>query len=475
MIPFFIKGFKLIRSARGNLNLIYDSITHSLYSVDRLVFEIFKDYLKQDNSENIYTNYSGKADFKKIKNILKEINFILSTSNIIANKGINTFNFIKDRCLKSGKFTLMVSQDCNLRCKYCYGGESGRYKTSGERMSREVAIKSIDLLLKYARNAKHYHLGFFGGEPMTNFELIKEIIDYCEHVEKKFEKRFTFSMTTNGTLLTEENVKYLRTKNVGIMISVDGPAHIHNENRIYRNGKGSYQDTMKGLEILKKYQKTIIVRATVTKEYFEKLEEIIKFFDSIGVTRVLFATVSGYEGINPEYKLKINDYRIANHNMLRMFKRILNEIMEGRDPLFLPFIAIMQKIHSKGKSILGCGIFRGSSSISADGKLYPCHRFVGLKGFEFGDVWNGIDINQLKKICDSLDEATEECNYCWAKYLCARSCVREIAKESGYFTSFRKGYCDLIRKTIEKILVFYTLLKEKKPEILEKWSNQGRI
>lgn len=466
--------FKLFRSRREKVNIIYDMMSHSVYSVDDITYEVFKSKLKGILNNRIVDNLRGKFSVSKLRNILKEADRVLSYSKSITDK-IDTYNFLKNRCLKSGKFTLMVTQDCNLKCKYCYGGESGKYKSSGQKMSIDVAKKAVDFLLKYAGNTRHYHFGFFGGEPLMNFILIKELIDYCEYIEKRFDKKFTYSITTNGTLLTEEKIKFLRSKNVGIMISLDGPEEIHNENRIYRDGKGSYRDTMNGLEILKKHQKTIIVRATMLKENYQKMEEFIKFFDSIGVTRVLFACVSGYEEINPKYKLNINDYRMINYFMTNVFKRVFKEVIEGKDPLFLPFIAIMQKIHFKGKSIIGCGVFRGTTSISADGKFYPCHRFVGMEGFEFGDVWTGIDNNKLKKICKALDEATKECNSCWAKYLCARSCIREIAREGGEFVPFRKGYCDLIQKIIKEVLVFYTLIKEKKPEALERWGNQGRL
>lgn len=467
--------FELFRSREYKINLIYDVVTHSLYSVDDITYKVFKSKIEGISNNRILKNLSPKFSIIKLRRILKECELVLSNQISSKDEKIDTYKFLKNRCLKSGKFTLMITQDCNLRCKYCYGGESGRYRSAGQKMSIEVARNTIDFLLTHSRSVKHYHLGFFGGEPMLNFPLIKEVIAYCEHIERRYDKKFTYSMTTNGTLLTEGKIKFLRSKNVGIMISLDGPEEIHNENRIYRDGRGSYKETVSNLDTLKKYQKTIIVRATVTRENFQKMEELIKFFNSIGISRVLFASASGYEDINPEYRLKIHDYKAINSQMTHIFKKILKEIMEGKDPLFLPFIAIMQKIHSKGKSIIGCGVFRGTTAVSADGNFYPCHRFVGMRGFEFGDVKTGIDYNKLKKICNALDKATIECNYCWAKYLCARSCIREIACEGGEFVPFKKGYCDVIRKVIKDVLIFYTLIKENRPEMIEKWSNQGRL
>lgn len=468
-------NFRCFSSHEYKVNLIYDSVTNSLYSVDKITYEIFKSKIKGISNNQILENLSDKFSISILRRTLKECEIVSFNQVLPKESKIDTYKFLKNRCLKSGKCTLMITQDCNLKCKYCYGGESGRYKSSGQKMSIEVAKNAIDFLFNHNRNIRHFHIGFFGGEPMLNLPLIKEIIEYCERIEKQYDKKFTYSITTNGTLLTEEKIKFLRSKNVGIMISLDGPEEIHNENRIYRNGRGSYKETISNLEILKKYQKTIIVRATLVKENFQKMEELIKFFNSIGVSRVLFASVSGYEDINPEFKLKIPEYKIINSQMTHIFKKILREIMEGKDTLFLPFIAILQKIHSKGKSVIGCGVFRGTTSVSADGKFYPCHRFVGMEGFAFGDVQKGIDHNKLKKICRALDEATIECNSCWAKWLCARSCVREIAHEGGKFVPFRKGYCNLIRKVIKDVMFFYTLIKENKPEILEKWSNQGRI
>jgi uncharacterized protein len=164
--------------------------------------------------------------------------------------------------------------------------------------------------------------------------------------------------------------------------------------------------------------------------------------------------------------LDINEVEIEWQNIKHISKSIEVNIINGEYPKHIPFLKMMENIHNASKDINGCGFMKGTTAVSCDGKLYPCHRFVGMSNFYFGNVFSGIDYEKFKLICDNLDKATVRCKKCFAKYICKRSCVRDIAKSGGIFINYDDKYCDIMRDTIRNTILLYKNIHKRNFEFI---------
>lgn len=436
---------------KHNNYFFYESSTNSLIvPTNEIVFERTLDIIKKG--------------FKKCNNLKYITNEAIELFDKQDVNEFNTYNYLSNVPI-SNKLTLMLAQACNLSCKYCYG-EEGQYGHIKKIMPIDIAIRAVDFLLSQS-DYKHYGLTLFGGEPLLNLSAIYAIFEYCDKIEKDKNRHFNYSITTNATLLTEDIISEFVKRDLSILISIDGPKHIHDKNRVYKNGSGTFDDILNKLSILKKFNKGFSIRATVDNNDFIYLLDNIDFFISLGAHQVHIANLIKYCDDCTDFPININELKVIAKKYDNSFKAIKDSFVKGENPYYKPFLNALQKINNTNKTLVSCGFMKGTTAVSVDGFLYPCHRFVGMQGFDFGDIYKGIDASKMKKICDALDNSTKKCLSCFAKYICARSCVRDIAKNAGKFIEFPKDYCDLLRKDVVNYLSIYKEIKEKKPELLE--------
>lgn len=421
------------------------------------VFESTLQYIKQ-NKENQTLDSTSLID---------EINFLFKQKQ---SNNFNTYKFLK-KSHPSNKITLMLSQDCNLACKYCYG-DSGRYGSSGSIMSEKTAKEAIDFLIRNNGGVDNsFNITFFGGEPLLSRKLIFSIFEYCDSISIAKSITFKYSITTNGTLLSATLIKEFKKRNVTILLSIDGPEEIHNKNRKYRNGKGTYNKIIKNINLLKKYNKSFSIRATVENENFLQVLKNIDFFIQLGAAQVHISNLSNYCDNCSDFPINIDEISRLNEEFFEITNNIKKDFIQGKNPYYIPFLTALNKIHSTNKSLISCGFMKGTTAVSTSGDLFPCHRFVGLEGFDFGNIFSGIDTEKQRLICKSLDRATIACQKCFAKYICARSCVRDIAKINGQFVTYPEEYCNLLRKNIVEYLLIYKEAKTLNPDLFNQYDS----
>jgi uncharacterized protein len=369
---------------------------------------------------------------------------------------------------------LNVTNQCNLACTYCYEFGADKIATPAGRpkyMTKETARASVDLLLAESAGRKAVHITFFGGETLMNFPLLRDVVEYANGQAATRRKAITYSLTTNATLLTDPIIAFLSDNEIGVTVSIDGPAEIQNRHRVYRSGKGSYEVIEPRLRALIARHRTRAVTARVT------LTEGVS--DVVGIYRHLKDDLGFHEvGFAPVTNSGERDYAIGDGGM--------DEVLAGFHALADEWLeyALRGELHgftnvgeTIGELIQGvnkshpCGAALGLMGVSPSGDLSPCHRFTDADTHAMGSVTEGIDRAKQK---DFLDRghvgAKYECASCWARPLCAGGCHHEAFVRYGDTGHANLHYCDWIREWTDRCLRIYGELSARNPAFLERFA-----
>lgn len=443
-------------TSNNELFLIYDFERNSIISYSKEI--------NVDKIINILSNNRERAIEVELTNEERSL-FDYLQNNIIhaPQMEFDTYNYFKKQGFKITSASLMIAQNCNLRCTYCYGGESGHYNSETPLMSEEIAKKAIDRLVKDNKKDNIITINFFGGEPLVNFKLIKFVVNECHTTYSQYS--FVFTITTNATLINKQIATFFKENNFRVLVSIDGPQYVHNFHRKFRNGKGSFDRVIKSIKLLKEVGLEFRIRSTLDHRFYDQYNEIVEFLKSIESDRIIVSKLINYSDEEISFPIDVSEMKHEETFLQVYLQEAISDVLEGKYPKNFPYLSYFKKIAFAEKSLMNCGAYEAGTAIASDGKFYPCHRFVGMKGFDFGDVENGIDKNKLKKQSDSLDATNnEECLKCFGKYICQRACLRDIAKSGGVYIPRDKEYCNLLRKTVEDALIVYYLILTKRPD-----------
>lgn len=363
---------------------------------------------------------------------------------------------------------LNVNTGCNLSCTYCYK-EDLAVPTKGVRMNFETARKSIELLL--AEGAVHERLNviFFGGEPLTNLPLIKQVVEYTERRCAEEGKKVDFSMTTNATMLTEEIVDYLDQHRFGISISMDGPQAVHDRRRITVSGQGTYAVVAaKSRMLLERYRsKPVGVRVTLTAGYTDvrAIHEHLKY--DLGFFEVGFAPATS--GPVTVFNLSGEELREVFDGMMALGREYRDAALEGRNNGFSNMHQLMSDLYEGRKKALPCGAGVGLLAVDHKGDLNLCHRFTGSDMPLFGNVDEGIAKEALGSFLESATSRVDKgCSTCRIRNLCAGGCYHESYAHFGDPLSPTYHYCDLMREWVDFGIEIYMEILQKNPLFFKK-------
>jgi len=375
--------------------------------------------------------------------------------------------------------TLNIVNTCNLRCRYCWNqaGAYGGSSKNNKKMQKEIAFNAIDLLLKESNGAQDLVVDFYGGEPLLNFDLIKEVIDYCRKIESKGKIDFHFLLATNGTLLTKEKGEYLIGNGVDVAVSLDGSRKIQDRQRPFSDGKGSYDAVLNNINSIRpEYRKRIVGRATFTP-YSTNAIETFNFLRSLGFDRIEVCEsekagygleeksqffFSGAEGIR---QLKSIYYDLA----LFYTKEILNGNLTYANTYFNRFFKQLSRLYNIQSIVGTCSAGFTLMAVDMDGTIYPCTAFVEMPKFGIGTVQEGIDDDRLKNFLDNKISSSENCSKCWAKRICrgCGSCYnlnyfsnKNLSKPDPY-------YCELFRYKTKLMIAMIAEIAKKNPQLLD--------
>ncbi len=352
---------------------------------------------------------------------------------------------------------LEVAQDCNLRCTYCYA-EAGTYGSKPCLLAPETARKAVRYLLDNSADQQSVTLIFFGGEPLLNMPAIRAATSEAISYAGKIGKKVSFSITTNGTLLDSDIVKFLHQHRVSVAVSMDGPPHIHDRNRPDENGKGTYAEIVARLEILLK-DSPVPVAARVTLEP-DQWNEIVEVFDhlvGLGFHEVGIAPVS------PVTKTLLptdGQETALLHGFGILARRFVANARKG---LVLPFSNILDllgRIHLGQTKPVSCGAGFGYMAIDARGRFFPCHRMAGQEEYCSGSLSTGIDADKISSCLGSLNTGRQQsCSKCWARTLCAGGCHYENDLRENQLGLPRGTSCRFIRNWLDLGMKTYAALR----------------
>ena len=335
------------------------------------------------------------------------------------------------------KLELALSEACNLACKYCYCSTVRNMPQQGL-MNEEIARLAITWLFAVSGKSENISITFFGGEPLLNKSVLRFAINYSQQLAKLHGKKVFYSMTTNGTLLDDEVITFIKRYNFGLMVSLDGPPEIHNRQCPTQGGDGSYDLAVKGIRKLMARRRSVTVRCTMTHPIPNMLD-LIKFFEEFGFTRIVLGRT-----VNPVLPSPM-DFREDDFvEALRQEREeiipwIIQKLAKDETPKYFPYANFIDN-QEKGElsqpinNPFRCGACRGTTTVGADGTLYPCHRFVGMEAWKIGDIKSGPDYEKCKQFWRNYRKSIAGyCDKCWMWAQCHGPCPWEIAQADGSF------------------------------------------
>lgn len=352
---------------------------------------------------------------------------------------------------------LNVAHDCNLRCKYCFAS-TGDFGGERKLMSVETGKKAIDYLLKYSDSRHNLEMDFFGGEPLMNFDMVKEVVTYARSKEKEYNKNFRFTITTNGVLLTDDKIDFINREMSNVVLSLDGRKEVNDRLRTRVDGSGSYD------QILPKYQKLVkargegqyYVRGTFTKYNLDFTEDVLSFYKN-GFEQISIEPVVTSPDV--PYALTQEDLPAVFEEYDKLAKIIIDTRKNGEFFNFFHFMIDLDQGPCAIKRLRGCGCGNEYVSVTPEGDVYPCHQFVGKKEWLMGSV-DDMSINHEMKrnFAKANVYAKEECKNCWAKFYCSGGCNANNLEYAGDILKPFTLACELEKKRLECAIMIQAAL-----------------
>jgi len=358
---------------------------------------------------------------------------------------------------------LNVNTGCNLACSYCYK-EDLAVPAQGKRMGMDVAARSVDLLLLQADSRPGVSIVFFGGEPLTNMPLIRQVVDYAEGRAEELGKKVDFALTTNATLLSEELVGYFDAHHFGLSVSIDGPQAVHDRNRRTVGGRGTYEVVARKVRmLLGRYRsKPVGARVTLTAgtTEVEAIHEHLR--GELGFHEVGYAPVTAAEKAGPA----LSEAELAEvyEGFERLGSQYLAAALAGRNSGFSNMHQLMTDLHEGRRKTLPCGAGVGLLAVDHQGGLNLCHRFTGSELPTFGDTEHGISKERLGAFLErAADRSGTHCESCHIRNVCAGGCYHESWVRYGDPHHRTYHYCNLLRRWVDFGIGVYAEISMRNP------------
>lgn len=361
------------------------------------------------------------------------------------------------------RVVLYAAENCNLKCRYCFS-DSHKVKDNSM-MSWDTAKRAVDMLLEDGKEHERFIVAFFGGEPLLNFPVIEKTVNYMEDRVKALKKKVSFSITTNGTLLTADIADFLIDHDFFIAYSIDGGEETHDANRIYQNGDGSFRDVAENYRILKAKGADVIAQAVIS-DVETDLNRIAEELQKEGIVHYKLMHCFDETGEMAFSEETMKNFRKANFHLM---EKQLQKFDQKKSALPQQLFSLFQRINRHGRMKHSCSALTDQIAIGADGSVYPCENFVHNQEFRLGDVDNGYSRKLIGEFNSAGVENGEKCVDCWARYICGGPCPYFSYIGSGKFNSPSDSSCDAKRAELEAGLAAYGYSKYRDSDFLNKW------
>ena len=436
----------------GGYNIVLDICSGSVHAVDEVAYDMISIFQDRDRREVLdemarrYPSISAEELAECYDQILslKESGKLFAPDTFEPMAGRlkeKTAGVVKALCMH-------IAHTCNLNCSYCFASQ-GKYHGDRAVMSFEVGKQALDFLVAHSGTRRNLEVDFFGGEPLMNFDVVKELVAYARSIEKEHGKNFRFTLTTNGVLIDDDVIDFANREMSNVVLSLDGRKEVHDRYRVDYAGQGSWE------KIVPKFQKLVAarggknyyMRGTFTHANPDFLEDIKQMLD-LGFTELSMEPVVCAPGDPSE--LTKEDLPIVLDQYEKLAELMLERDREGRPFTFYHYMIDLTGGPCIYKRISGCGSGTEYMAVTPWGDLYPCHQFVGEEAFKLGDIWNGVTNTETQAEFAACNVyARPECRDCWARLYCSGGCAANAYHSTGSVTGVYKYGCELFRKRME--------------------------
>lgn len=450
---------------KNGYNIVLDVNSGCVHQVDDVAYdmiEMYETHKPEEIIDAMLDKYGDREDVTRedLAQTIEDIEYLKEQGQLFTDDLFESVSFdFKKRQSVLKALCLHVAQDCNLSCKYCFAGE-GEYHGERGLMSFETGKRALDFLIENSGTRHNLEVDFFGGEPLMNWEVVKQLVAYGRSKEKEFNKNFRFTITTNGMLINDEVIDFCNKEMGNVVLSMDGRKVVNDRMRSNRAGRGSY-DT-----IVPKFQK--FVEARGDKEYYMRgtfthynvdfLQDILHMAD-LGFKELSIEPVVAPP--EADYALREEDLPTILEQYDELAVEMLKRHKEGRDFTFYHYMIDLDAGPCVVKRISGCGVGTEYLAVNANGDLYPCHQFAGEEKFKVGNVYTGITDTT---VCDEFKECNiyshKECSKCFARMYCSGGCAANAMHTTGSITGVYEMGCEIHRNRIENALMLQVAMRE---------------
>ena len=434
-----------------DINFVLDTNSGAVHSVDRITYDML-DFLNGNFFDYTEDYLVKKLDKKYSENDIREayseILELFKNEKLFSKDSYE--GLAKEEKLRSPikSICLNVAHDCNLRCSYCFASE-GDFGCGRELMTLETAKKSVDFIIENSGGIKNLEMDFFGGEPLMNWNVVKETVKYARSLEKKYNKNFRFTLTTNGILLDDEKIDFINEEIYDVVLSLDGRKEINDKYRITKTKNGSYDIVVPKFQklISRRGNKSYYVRGTYTKDTLDFTKDVKHLYD-LGFKNISMEPVL----CDKKFKASVNEEDI--NQVLNEYENLCRELIKmkksGKEINFFNFNIDLDKGPCVLKRLKGCGCGNDYVAITPNGDIFSCHQLVGEDEFKMGNVNVGTFDDDIKKrFLNTSIYHKEKCKNCWVKFYCSGGCAAKNYQHCGNIMIPFDVNCKMQKKKIE--------------------------
>lgn len=456
----------------NGFHIIMDVNSGSVHSVDPVMYDAVAivaervpelaepEKLSEEVAREVMERLSPTYGEAEVQEALDEIQYLVDAEELLTTDQYHDYvvDFKKRKTVVKA-LCLHIAHDCNLACQYCFA-EEGEYHGRRALMSFEVGKKALDFLIANSGNRRNLEVDFFGGEPLMNWEVVKQLVEYGRSKEKEYNKNFRFTMTTNGVLLNDEIMDYCNREMSNVVLSLDGRKEVNDKMRPFRGGKGSFD------LIVPKFQKfaemrgdrDYYVRGTFTRHNLDFSKDVTEFAD-LGFRSMSIEPVVAKP--EEEYAIREEDLPQIMEEYDHLAEEYIKRKKEGRGFNFFHFNIDLNQGPCVAKRLSGCGSGTEYLAVTPWGDLYPCHQFVGQEEFLLGNVDTGVTNERIRdefKLCNVY--AKDKCRNCFARFYCSGGCAANSYNFHGSITDAYDIGCAMQKKRIECAIMIKAALAE---------------
>lgn len=446
---------------QNGYRIVLDTNSGAVHVMDEIPFELlshFADRVPEELPQDVLHDMTARFPEEKVLEAFEELqelqkeNMLFSKDEYAKFAGMMQAAPIKSMCLN-------VAHDCNLRCEYCFASK-GDFGGERKLMPLEVGKKAIDFLIEHSAGRHNLEMDFFGGEPLMNFDVVKELVAYARSLEKEHNKNFRFTITTNGLLLDDDKIEFINREMSNCVLSLDGRKEVNDRLRFRVDGSGSYNRIVPQFQklVATRNGKDYYARGTFTRHNLDFTNDVLHMAD-LGFDQISVEPVVSDEKL--EYSIKEEDLPRVFEEYEKLAKTIIRDRKNGKYYNFFHFAVDLNQGPCAIKRLRGCSCGNEYVAVTPEGDIYPCHQFVGNEEWKMGNVMDGtLDLDMKNRFAKANVYAKEKCQNCWARFYCSGGCNANNWQYEGDILKSHDISCELEKKRVECAIMIQAALAD---------------